>query len=142
MPIIAGNTSLLVTQQAVETALTNDSTFMSLCKGVFDPALLNQAFPYAAFGEHIESNWYQFQRPSKQVEFVIHIYSQQPTFAEVMTILGAINKVIEAKTLALPGDTYTNIENGVMFLSATKVSEADGMTRHLECRWRIWNNAN
>ncbi len=139
---ITGHSSLLDTQEAIYTKLIGESTFTSMCSGPFDPAPLDQAFPYAAFGEHVESNWYQFQRPSKQIEFVIHVYSQQPTFAEAMTIVDVINSVIEAKTLNLTSGNFTNAENGVMFISAAKVPEGDGITRHVECRWRIWNNAN
>ena len=133
---------MLPTQDAVYTALTTANAFTSICAGPYDPAALNQAFPYAAFGEHVESNWYKFQKTSKQIEFIIHVYSQQRTFAEAMNILNAINGVIEGQTLNLTSGNYTNIQNGVSFLSARKVPEPDGITRHLECRWHIWNDAN
>lgn len=139
---IVGHSSLLDTQTAVTTALTGNTAFTTICKGPFDPAPLNQTFPYAAFGEHDESNWYQFQKPSKQVEFVIHIYSQQATFAEAYTIVDVINSIIEAKTLALTSGNFTNAQNGVVFIDTRKVPEPDGITRHLVARWRIWNNAN
>lgn len=145
---IVGGSSLLPTQQAITTALTSSTAFTSICAGPLDSALvnpsaqINQAFPYAAFGDHTESPWYQFQRTSKQVIFIIHIYSQQTTYQEAMTILNVINSIIEAQTLSLPGGSYTNIQNGVMFISATRIPEPDGITRHLECRWHIWNNAN
>jgi hypothetical protein len=139
---ITGGSSLLPTQEAVYSALTGSADFTSICAGPFDPAPTNQVFPYAAFGEHIESNWYQFQRPSKQIDFIIHIYSQKPTFTEAMSILNVINGVIEAQTLSLTGGNYTNAEKGVMFVDARKIPEPDGITRHLECRWHIWNNAN
>lgn len=139
---ITGGSSLLPTQTAIETALLNSTDFTSICNGIFDPAPTNQSFPYAAFGEHVESNWYQFQKPSKQIDFVIHIYSNKPKFAEAMNILNVINGVIEGQTLNLASGGYTNAENGVMFLEARKIPEPDGLTRHLECRWRIWNNAN
>lgn len=145
---IVGRSSLLDTQNAIYTALTNTPAFTNICAGPLDLALtnpayqINQRLPYAAFGDHTETNWYQFQRPSKQVEFIIHIYSQATSYQEAMTILDVINSVIEAQTLTLTGGNFTNIQNGVMFVSATKVADSDGTTRHLECRWHIWNNAN
>jgi len=148
MTTITGHSSLLVTQQAIQTALTSDATFPTICAGPLDSALvnpasqINQAFPYAAFGDHFETNWYQFQRPSKQIDFIIHIYSQQSTYQEAMTILDVINSVLETKTLTLLGGNFTNVANGVMFLSATKIPELDDITRHIEARWHIWNNAN
>src|SRR6266849_3130431 len=114
MPIVGGS-SLLPTQEAVFAALTGNTGFTAICSGPFDPAPLNQSFPYSAFGEHVETNWYQFQKPSKQIDFVIHIYSQKPTFAEAMNILNVINGVIEGQTLNLTSGGYTNAERGVMF---------------------------
>lgn len=139
---ITGGSSLLPTQEAVYAALTGSTDFTSICAGPFDPAPTNQAFPYSAFGGHVETNWYQLQKPSKQIDFIIHIYSQKPTFVEAMSILNVINVVIEGQTLNLLGGKYTNAEKGVMFVSARKVEEPDGITRHLECSWHIWNNAN
>jgi hypothetical protein len=139
---IVGGSSLLPTQEAVYTVLTGNAGFTSICAGPFDPAPINQAFPYSAFGAHTESAWYQFQKTSKQIDFVIHVYSKQPTFAEAMTILNVINGLIEGQTLSLTSGNYTNAENGVLFVSARKVEEPDGLTRHLECRWHIYNNAN
>lgn len=139
---ITGGSSLLPTQKAVNTVLTGSSAFTSICQGPFDPAETNQTMPYAAFGEHVESNWYQFGKTSKQIDFIIHIYSKQPTYAEAYTILDAINGLIEGQTLSLPGGKYTNAQNGVMFVDARKAPEPDGVVRHLECRWHIWNNAN
>jgi len=147
MTTITGHSSLLVTQNAIQTALTSDATFPTICGGPLDTALLNpasqinQAFPYVAFGDHVETNWYQFQNPSKQIDFIIHIYSQQ-SYQETMTILDVINSVIEAKTLNLLGGNFTNATNGVMFLSAKKIPEPDDITRHIEGSWHIWNNAN
>lgn len=145
---IVGSSSLLDTQNAIATALTGSTAFTSICAGPLDLVLpdpayqLNQKLPYAAFGNHTESNWYQFQKTSKQIDFVMHIYSQATSDQEVMTILTVINSVIEAQTLNLTGGNYTNAQNGVMFISATKAPASDAVTRHLECRWKIWNNAN
>ena len=137
---ITGHSSLLDVQKAVATALAGSSAFTRVCNGVFDPAPLNQAFPYVAYGEHIESNWYQFQRTSKQIDFIIHVYSQQPTFAEAMNILDTIASVIEAQQLALTSGHFTNVS--IIFSEARKITEADGITRHIESRWKVWNNAN
>lgn len=137
---IVGHSSLLDMQTAVTTALTGSTAFTNICKGPFDPAPLNQTFPYTAFGEHTESNWYQFQKPSKQIDFVMHIYSQQPTYAEAMNILDVICSVIEAQQLTLPSGHFTNVS--IIFESSRKVPEPDGITRHIESRWKVWNNAN
>lgn len=145
---IVGSSSLLDTQNAITTALTNSTAFTSICAGPLDLALpdpayqLNQKLPYVAFGNHAESPWYQFQKTSKQIEFVMHIYSQATSDQEMMTILNVINGVIEAQTLNLTGGNYTNAKNGVIFVSAVKAPASDATTRHLECRWHIWNNAN
>ena len=141
---IIGHSSLLATQEAVYAALKASTAFTSICAGPFDPAPLNQAFPYAAFGEHMESNWYQFQRPSKQIEFVIDVYTQKTLldgYQDALGIIDAITSIIEAKTLTLTGGTFANAENGVMFVQVTKIKEPDGLTRHVEGRWKIWNNA-
>ena len=137
---ITAHSSLLPTQQAIWTALTGSSAFTTICSGPFDPAPTNQPFPYAAFGTHIETNWYQFQKASKEVELVIHVYSQQPTFTEALTIIDVITNVFEAKSLTLPGGNFTNA--AIIFVSAIKIEEADGLTRHVEGRWKAWNNAN
>jgi hypothetical protein len=148
MPISTSHSSLYVTQLAIATALSGASAFTSICAGPFDFALpnpawqINQVMPYATFGDHVESNWSQFQRPSKQIDFSIHIFSQQTTYQEAFTIIDVICSVIENQTLSLTGGNFTNAQNGVMFLTATKVPEGDGTTRHIEGRWHIWNNAN
>ncbi len=148
MPISTGHSSLYVTQQAIALALTSATAFTSICAGPFDFALpnpayqINQIMPYAAFGDHVESNWYQFQKPSKQIDFSIHVFSQKATYQEAMNIIDVICSIIESQTLSLTGGNFTNAQNGVMFLTATKVPEADGTTRHIEARWHIWNNAN
>lgn len=145
---IVGHSSVYVTQEAITTLLTNSTSFTSICNGPLDLALhnpgyqTNQAMPYVAFGDHVERTWYQFQKPSKQVDFVMHIYSQSSSYQEAYNILDVIDSIIEAETLSLPGGTFTNAENGVMFISATKIPETDAVTRHVEGRWRIWNNAN
>lgn len=145
---IVGHSSLYPTQQAIAAALTGSSSFTSVCAGPLDSALvnpsaqINQPFPYAAFGDHVETNWYQFQHPSKLVEFIMHIYSQANTYQEAMNILDVMNSIIECQTLTLTGGNFTNIQNGVMFVSAARIPEPDGVTRHIEARWRVWNNAN
>ncbi len=137
---ITGHSSLLDTQKAVTTALTGSSAFTSICSGPFDPAPTNQTFPYVAFGEHSESNWYQFQKPGKQIDFIMHIYSQQPTYAEAMTILDTICTVIETKQLTLASGNFTNV--AIIFRDSRKIPEPDGITRHIESRWQVWNNTN
>lgn len=145
---IVGSSSLLDTQNAITTALTANTAFTSICAGPLDLVLpdpayqLNQKLPYVAFGNHVESPWYQFQKTSKQIDFVMHIYSQASSDQEMMTILGVINSVIEGQTLSLTGGNYTNIQGGVKFVTAKKSPASDATTRHLECRWHIWNSAN
>lgn len=145
---IVGSSSLLDTQNAITAALTASTAFTSICAGPLDLVLpdpayqLNQKLPYVAFGDHTERAWYRFQKPGKQIDFVMHIYSQASSDQEMMTILNVINSVIEAQTLNLTGGNYTNIQNGVMFVSARKSPASDATTRHLECQWHIWNSAN
>lgn len=137
---ITGHSSMLDTQKAITTLLQGSSAFTSICKGPFDPAPTNQAFPYVAFGYHVEKNWYQFQKASKQLDFVIDIYSQQPTYAEAMTILEVLCQVIEPKQLTLTSGNFTNAS--VIFRDAREVPEQDGITRHIESHWIVLNNAN
>lgn len=137
---IVGHSSLLDVQKAITTVLTASSAFTTSCAGPFDPAPLNQPFPYVAFGEHTESSWYQFQKASKQIDFVMHIYSQQPTYAEAMNILDVICSVIEAQKLTLTSGNFTNV--AIIFKSSRKVPEPDGITRHIQSNWKVWNSAN
>ena len=139
MPITTPHAALPDLEAAVRTALIGSSAFTSICAGPFDPAPAGQKFPYAEFGEHTESSWYQFGNTGRQVVFMLHIYSQALNFDEAYSILDAVNGALETQTLTL---THFNMaQNGFLFDSATKLTEQDGITRCVVAKYRTWLNA-
>lgn len=137
MPITTPHTALPDLQTAVYTALQANSTFTSLSAGPFDPAPINQAFPYVTFGEHLESEWYSFQNTGRQVLFWIDIWSQKQGFAEAYTIADAITGALETVVLNLTHFTGT----GLLFNSSTPRKDPDGVTRRVIAKYRTYLTA-
>ena len=140
MPITTPHTALPDLQAAVYTSLQGNSAFTSSGAGLFDPAPTNEVFPYVTFGEHIESNWYSFQNTGRQVLFLFHIWSQKQNYDEAYAILNVITGALETAG-ALTLTNFTMNQYGLLFDSATKRDDPDGVSRQLIAKYKTYLTA-
>lgn len=137
MPMLAGvPPSIPDMQTAITTLLKNTSAFTGLAGGPFDPAPENTQFPYVTFGNHVETPWLKFGNAGWIVLFIIDIWSIEKGFSEAFAIQTVINGVLVNQPL----EGMTNYHNVAIIPEQTyKQSEADGITRHVEARYKAWN---
>lgn len=129
------HTAILELQDAAMAVLKADTTLMSRAKGIFDAGGVpeNQAYPYVAFGEHVEVPFLYFGNLGRNTLLMLHIWSQQPSFKQALLMLDDVVRLLDGKKL-----TLTNFDNiRVWYEWSTQLNDPDDTTvRHIPVRFR------
>ncbi len=96
-------TSLNEIQTAIHTKLTGDTTLMGMISGVFDfgavPA--NQAYPFVAIGDSIETPDNRFGRRGYDTIQTLDIWDSSNNFQVCQLILARLNTLLDQQPLSL-----------------------------------------
>lgn len=117
---MSGATAAL--QAALVAALHGDATLGPALSGVFDGPPPRAAFPYAAIGAAIESDWSHKTGRGREIRLVLSLWDDGATAARLHGLAAAAEGAIEAMTRDLDGWRLVSLA----FLRARILRDAAG----------------
>lgn len=126
-------------QTAIYSALTSNSTLMTMVTGVYDsvPQAADSGrgddFPYITIGEDTLVEWDTDTEVGADVTITIHTWSRYRGRSEVKEIQGEVYDTLHRSNLGVSG--YNLV--GVDWLQSESFMDTDGMTRHGVQTFRI-----
>ena len=113
-------------QQAIYTALTNDSALMAMITGVHDHVPQETAFPYVTIGESTAVDWRTVGHDGMELTLVLHAWSRERGRREVKLILAEIHRILNHAKLTVPGHVLVWLH----FEFSQTLQDSDGATYH------------
>lgn len=112
-------------QQAVYSALTGDTTLMTMISGVYDRVPENAAFPYIALGAIQSRDWSSKTSNGTACVLVLHVWSRGGGRKQSADIMDRVHTLLHQANLSLTGG-----HNLVMlrFEDADITLQKDGLT--------------
>ncbi len=126
-------TTMLAVQRAVYGLLGADAALMRLVSGVFDEVPDGQAYPYLTVGEATEAADNTLDRLGRDLTVTLHIWSRGKGFAEALTILDEVVRVLDGAELVLDEGVAWRCQYEV----AHTLRDPDGITRHVPVTFRV-----
>ncbi|MDT3395434.1 DUF3168 domain-containing protein [Streptomyces sp. B1866] len=128
------STALWPLQRAVYTALTGDTTLMSLVTGVFDEVPENQAAPYVTLGPVTEQTDDAHNQRGLAATVQLDVWSRYRGWREAAGILDALDTVLDRRPLAVDGWRDVSVAHQ----QHTELRDPDPEIRHITATYRVW----
>ena len=125
---------LYAVQQAIFTVLTGDSTLSGKVQGVLDNVPDEQAFPYIVIGAAVATPDDTHDHEGWQIVCPIDTWSQARGNKEVESIQADLDRLLHHQVLPVSGATWIYSRCDY----AEPIRDPDGITRHMNARYRIW----
>lgn len=132
---MANSTAMFEIQVGVVAALKADAGLTGLGVPIFDEVTLGQALPYVEVGEITETLDNTFSKNGRDVVVTLHVYSEQPGYAETEKIVERLNVLLD-DTLLANTTNWRVLMNEYQLGSLSK--EFDSVEiRHAICHYRF-----
>jgi len=90
-------------QTAIYTALTGDTTLMTLVNGVYDWVPEGTLMPYVVIGEAMATPRNSHDRFGRRNVETLHVWSQQQGMKQINAIMSRITTILDHQTLTVTG---------------------------------------
>ena len=111
-------------QSAIYSALTSNSSLMSLITGVYDRPPQGTAYPYVTLGEMAGVDWSTKTTTGMEYTVALHTWSRQGGRKEAAQIMESLHTILHQASLSVTGQTLVMIR----FDSSAIHLESDGIT--------------
>lgn len=125
----------LAVRDAVRAALLADEALASLVQGVLDYVPEDQAFPYIALGDVVETPADAHDRFGSETLLTLHIWSKYRGYAQGLTIATRVRQALDHTPLDIDGHRWT----WTRFVSLQTLTDPEppGDIRHLPMAFRV-----
>lgn len=129
----------LPVRDAVRSVLLADALLSGMLHGVLDSVPENQAFPYIALGDVVETPADAHDRFGSETLLTLHVWSRYRGFAQALTIAARVRQVLDHAPLTIPGHRWT----WTRFVSLQTLTDPEppGDVRHVPMTFRIGTEA-
>lgn len=120
-------------QRTLYDVLTGDVDLTAVISGVYDHVPEEAAFPYIVIGEATAVSSGALDRWGRRSAVTLHIWSAYHGWAEALTIVDHLVRLLDEQALAVPGHEFVACRHE----QTVTLRDPDADLRHVPCRFSI-----